>query len=58
MVLAKVGEQSIEDFSVEDTTDYYRFINYWGKWYENYYREGRGILEDTDKKESFYIDKY
>jgi len=29
--------------SVDKNVDFYRFINYRGSWYENYYREGRGI---------------
>lgn len=48
-------------FLIEDRTDYSRFINYHGNWYERYYREGRGLPIDTDKRNqkwNFTIDYY
>lgn len=37
--------------SIDENTDFYRFINYKGSWFENYYREGRGIPSDSKKGE-------
>ena len=43
-------------FSIDRNKELYRYVNYRGKWFENYYREGRGMPDEEKEGEwNFFL---